>query len=192
MASSCCIVYLQTKQGKPAQSTVQLEVEDNLFLLVTHFHRKTGGLYPVLVLDNIRIQDNVADDVLDSRYGWLSLPTGSRIRIPTHSPDCNQVVEHVVAAVKDGVAGELYHQALQNPVITAEQLTHMGKAVFDKFKNKQLYKDGVAANVAKLPDVWGLIATPVDQQYQTTTHKCPSHNRTYTGTGGDWAPSGWR
>lgn len=172
-------------------STVEQEVHDNLYLLLKKFEEKTGGQQPRLVLDNIRIQANVPDEQIDSRYGVLDLPEGTRVRIPPHSPDCNQVVEHAIGTVKDDITGQLYEQSVINPLIDATKLRKMAVTTFKAFEKGDIYKGSVKANVMRLPDVWGLIATPTDEEYTITTGLLPGHSKVYHGTGGDWAPSGW-
>lgn len=190
----CCMMFmhLQTQQGKEAQSTVQMEAEDNLKLVIDRF-RNIAGTEPRVVMDNIRIQAGIDDQRIEGRDPQhpVLLPEGHRIRIPTHSPDCNQVAEHSIAALKDDVIRQLYEQSQLDTTITAEQLRLMGKKAFERFEQGQFYKGGVAHNVARMPDVWGLIATPSAEEYTTTTHTEPHHNSTYHGTGGDWAPPGW-
>lgn len=170
---------------------MQEEVEDNLFKVLQKYQARAPGQQPRLVLDNIRVQANVADDQISSRYGVLDLPPDTRIRIPAHSPDCNQVVEHAICAVKDDITGQLYYQSLRSPVMDGVKLRSMAWNTFQRFEKKKIYDGAVKANVERLPDVWGLIATPSDQEYTTTKHVQPTRNRAYPGTGGDWAPPGW-
>lgn len=172
-------------------STVELEVQDNLYLVLQQFQLKAAGQQPRLVLDNIRIQANVSDEQINSRYGVLDLPPGTRIRIPAHSPDCNQVVEHAISAVKDDITGQLYEQSIKNPVITGDKLRSMGVTTFRRFEKGEIYRGAIKANVEKLPDVWGVIATPTDEEYIVTTSVLLQHTKVCHGTGGDWAPPGW-
>lgn len=172
-------------------STVEQEVHDNLYLLLKKFEEKTGAQQPRLVLDNIRIQANVPDEQIDSRYGVLDLPEGTRVRIPPHSPDCNQVVEHAIGTVKDDITGQLYEQSIKNPVINGDKLRSMGVTTFKRFEKGEIYRGAIKANVEKLPDVWGVIATPTDEEYIVTTSALLQHTKVCHGTGGDWAPPGW-
>lgn len=166
---------MQTKQNKEAQSTVQDETADNVVLAVRHFKLMTG-VSPILVLDNIKIQANIPDLVVASRYGFEALDPGCRIRIPTYSPDFNQVAEHTVGGVKRCTRNRLYDCSGN---LQSRSLQHIVREVV----LNDLHYDAVVKNVLQMPTTWGIISTPVGCTYTDAEGK--DHN----GSGGWWTPS---
>lgn len=177
---------LQTKDGREAQSTVQQEIEDNLYLIVEKFRQATGE-DPILIMDNIRIQAQVPDDMIDSRYGILQLPAGSRIRIPAHSPDLNQVAEHSIAAVKMATREQLYRESVVTGKLSPVGLQRIVEGVFHKFETAEIFTGAVVKNVEKMPWVWQVIS---GDEGVVIHH--PETFEPYQCTGGDWAPGGLR
>jgi hypothetical protein len=90
--------------GHDAASTVTAEVADNLVLMIDKFKEATNE-YPILMLDDMKIQANIPDRRIESRYGTRVLPEGCRLRFPAYSPDINQCVEHSIGVVKGGRRG---------------------------------------------------------------------------------------
>lgn len=46
---------------------IELEVADNIYLMVQEFERR-AGVQPITMRNNIRIQANIPDDKIESRY----------------------------------------------------------------------------------------------------------------------------
>jgi hypothetical protein len=177
-------LHLQTKRRADALSTVEAEIADNLHFVVEGFRQKTG-CDPIIVMDNIKIQANIPDDWIDSRYDSENLPPGCRIRIPTYSPDFNQVAEHFVACVKEETKSMMYARCCTHPELTGRGLQWMVEQVMFKIKRGELYNGSVARNVMRMPFVWQVIASSVD-----TVLTDPRTGAQYKGTAGDWAPPG--
>ena len=176
--------HLQTKQGKDAKSTVELETADNLALIVEAF-RDAAGEDPILVMDNIKIQANIPDDWIESRYGNTVLPSGCRLRIPKFSPDFNQAAEHTVACVKQETTNLVYKHCCKSGQLSAVGLQTMVEKVFQNIIKGELYNGSVAANVSRMPLVWQVISGSTD-----TGLVDPRTGATYQGTAGNWAPNG--
>lgn len=154
---------------------MEAETEDNVVLALRHVKRVTG-VSPILVLDNIKIQANIPDLVVRSRYGFETLDPGCRIRIPTYSPDFNQVAEHTVGNVKRITRNDLYECSGN---LQGRSLQHM---VLQVVKHKLKY-DAVVQNVLSMPTTWGIISTPVGCTYTDAAGK------EHKGSGGWWPPS---
>jgi hypothetical protein len=177
-------LHLQTKKNTEAESTEQLEIEDNLYFVVTKF-REQAGEEPTLIMDNILIQAGVEDDWIDCRYGVLGLAAGCRIRITTHSPDFNQVAEHIIALGKRETRNEMYRLCCRTGVMRGRTLQWAVTQVFNKIKRGDVYKGSVAANVQRMPLVWRVIGSSQDTVV-TDAHT----GKKYKGVAGDWAPAG--
>lgn len=173
---------LQTKKGKDAQSTVEAETADNLYLIYQAFKARTDD-EPIFQMDNIRIQANIPDDRIDSRYGTARLEKGQRIRIPPYSPDINQVVEHAVGAIKDSVIDQLADESARGVEFSKASLQRIVTEAFVKFEKGQLRPGLVARNVRKLPYVWKAISLPLGEIFIDDEH------HTHHGSGGDWTLS---
>lgn len=144
-------------------------------LAIRHFKAQTG-VSPILVLDNIKIQANIPDREIGSRYGIETLDEGCRIRIPTYSPDFNQVAEHTVGSVKRITRNNLYDTSGD---LQGKSLQHW---VHEVVVNR-LHYDWVVANVLSMPITWGIISTP---------HGCTftdAAGKEHKGSGGWWPPS---
>lgn len=186
---ACCCVYLQTKQGKEAQSTVAEEIADNLYLMMDRFKKKTGS-YPILVMDNIWIQSCIPCDEIDSSYGRIEVPEDNRLKIPAHSPDFNQTAEQSVCAVKLDVirqVGELAQSSDPTKCrITAVQLRKMAENTKVRFEKGLIFPDGVRKSVRRMRTVYELVGSDADVEVSVSEHK------KLNGTAGHWAPPGWR
>lgn len=189
MLLACRSVHLQTKKGKKALSTVAEEISDNLHQMIKRFRRATGG-DPHLVMDNARIQSCIDENLIESNYGDIELPTGCRDKLPPHSPDFNQPAEQTIAAVKGDVIGQVadFAQAAtaSSSQITPEQLTKMGERARDKFAAGDYFRRGVEKSVYKMPEVYAIVGADEDEEVVV------SGGRTLQGTAGDWPPSEWR
>lgn len=163
---------------------MQQEVEDNLYLMVERFREVTAasGLQedPIIMMDNIRIQANVNDRVIKSRYGTVTLPEGSRIRFPPHSPDINQVVEHSISAVKGGMSSQVFDDCAGKKHFNKMSLQRIFEKTIGKFETGQLFPRGVEHNFEKLPVVLEVISAPDGQIFMDR------HGKTRVGSGGDW------
>lgn len=168
-----------------AESTVQEETCDNLYLIVKAFREATGE-EPILVMDNIRIQANIPDDGFDSRYGRCDLPGGCRFRIPTHSPDFNQVAEITVGAIKSGARAQLYQECAVNGVLSPVGLQRIVEDQFTLFEKGLMCPQMVEHKVRRLATVLGVISTPQGQLYTDL------QGHTHPGSGGDWPQSRYR
>jgi hypothetical protein len=180
------VTVLQTKAGDDAQSTVQEEIADNLYLIIQAFREATGE-DPILVMDNIRIQAQIPDDLIESRYGDVVLPAGCRLRIPAHSPDLNQVAEHSVAAVKTESRMQLYRESVITGVLSPVGLQRIVEQVFHKFERGEIFRCGVEKNVLRMPFVWEVIS---GDEGSVVHH--PESGEPYLCTAGNWAPGGLR
>ncbi len=167
---------LQTKAGRDAAATVHEETCDNVVLAIKQFKQSTGQM-PILVLDNIKIQAMVPDRIIESRYGPEYLDDGCRLRIPTYSPDFNQVAEHVMAFIKRQVRNYLYQ--LNGPM-GAHTLQHALKKAIALIDHSHIVQ-----NVQKMPTVWGIVSTDHGSMY--TDYDGKEH----PGSGGWWPPSTW-
>lgn len=154
---------------------MEAETEDNVVLALRHFKRVTGAS-PILVLDNIKIQANIPDLLVRSRYGFEALLPGCRIRIPTYSPDFNQVAEHTVGNVKGHTRERLYSCSGS---LQGRSLQHHVLQVL----KKDLHYESVVQNVLRMPTTWGIISTPVGCTYTDAAGK------DHKGSGGWWPPS---
>lgn len=176
-----------------AQSTVALEIADNLHIMLEDFKARTGEL-PMLVMDNIRIQSCIPKDVIESRYGDTMLAKDNRLEIPAHSPDLNQTIEQSVGVVKGDVIGQvadLAHTLDPNRCyITAEQLRKMGEKAADRFAKAEIFNGGVMKSVHRMPVVWGLVGAA--EVEEVVVSKPEKKEKKLHGTAGDWAPCGWR
>lgn len=168
-----------------AESTVQEETCDNLFLIVEAFREATGE-EPILIMDNIRIQANIPDDGFDSRYGRCDLPAGSRFRIPTHSPDFNQVAELSVGSIKNGARAQLYHECAVHGALSRVGLQRIVEHQFSQFEKGHMCPCMVEHKVRRLPTVLGVISTPQGQLYTD------EEGQTHPGSDGDWPQSRYR
>ena len=183
MLLACCCLYLQRRDGTEAVSTVAEEIADNLSLMLDHYKKATGE-YPVLVMDNARIQSCIPADFIKSRHGNIRLQPHQRVKLPPHSPDLNQVAEQSVAAVKQDVIGQLAdHAQAGKGVVTAAQLTRMGKLASEHFEAGRVFKDGVRHSVYRMPDVWAVVAADEGSEVLTEGHGVQ------LGRAGDWAPA---
>lgn len=178
----CWLPSLQTKKGKDAQSTVEAETADNLYLIHQAFKAKTDD-EPVFQMDNIRIQANIPDDRIDSRYGTAALEQGQRIRIPPYSPDINQVVEHAVGAIKGSVIDQLADESARAVNFSERSLQRIVAQAFKMFEDGLICHGSVAKNVRKLPYVWKALSLPLGQLFVDVEH------HTHHGSGGDWTLS---
>lgn len=185
-AAAILATDLQTKAGDDAQSTVQEEIADNLYLIIQAFREATGE-DPILVMDNIRIQAQIPDDWIECRYGNALLPAGCRLRIPAHSPDLNQVAEHSVATVKTETRMQLYRESVISGVLSPVGLQRIVEQVFHKFENGEIFRCGVEKNVLRMPFVWEVIKGDAG----SVVHH-PESGEPYLCTAGDWAPAGLR
>lgn len=165
---------------------MQQEIEDNLCKIVEEFRAKTGE-DPILIMDNIRIQAQVPDDLIDSRYGLMPLPAGSRIRIPAHSPELNQVAEHSIAVVKMETRAQLYHESAFTGKLSPVGLQRIVEQVFHRFERADINAGAVVKNVEKMPFVWEVIT---GDEGAVVHH--PETGVPYLCTGGNWAPGGLR
>lgn len=135
---------------------------------------------PIIMMDNIRIQANVDDRVIRSRYGTVTLPEGCRIRFPPHSPDINQVVEHSISAVKGGMSNQVFDDCAAKKHFSKMSLQHIFKQTVRKFEDALLFPRGVEHNFEKLPVVLEVISAPNGQLI------IDRHGKTRVGSGGDW------
>ena len=164
-------------------STVAEEIADNLSLMLDHYKKATGE-YPVLVMDNARIQSCIPADFIESRHGDIMLQPQQRVKLPAHSPDLNQVAEQSVAAVKQDVIGQLAdHAQADKGVVTPEMLTRMGRIASENFAAGRVFKDGVRHSVYRMPDVWAVVAADDGSEVHTASHGVQ------LGRAGDWAPA---
>jgi hypothetical protein len=185
-AAATSRLHLQTKDNKKdADSTVEEEIRDNLYFVIKNFRFETDGEDPILVMDNVNIQAGVPDDWVESRYGDFLLPAGCRLRIPTHSPDFNQVAEHFIALVKRETRNMVYQRCIEHGRLQETSMQWMVEVVFNKIKKGELYKGSVAANVQRMPLVWRVISSS-----KQTVVTDPCTGRQYKGTAGNWAPPG--
>ena len=143
-------------------------------LAIREFRRVTGEM-PFLVMDNIKIQAKIDDVQIESRYGYEYLDEGQRIRIPTYSPDFNQVAEHSIAFIKRNVRNYLYGF---NGQVGQHTLQQAVKTAIGKFDHEH-----IAKNVARMPTVWGIVSTDYGSTY--TDYQGKDH----PGSGGWWPPS---
>ena len=177
----CCRDHgLQTKKGTDAKSTVEMEVQDNLYLMVQHFMKETGGQTPKIMMDNIAIQSGIEDGKIDSRYGTIVLPRADRIRFPPYSPDINQVVEHSVGAIKTGALNGIYTHVASHTRMHPHSLQAIVKQQVQLFKKGELFKGGVLHNIQKLPSVIKAISLPEGQCFTD------ARGKVHYGSGGDW------
>lgn len=152
------------------------ETCDNLVLAINRFRHVTHEM-PYLVMDNIKIQAKVPDQEIESRYGRAHLDAGCRIRIPTYSPDFNQVAEHAIAFIKRNVRNYLYR--LNGPMGPYTLQQAVKKAV------QLISHQHIVKNVLKMPTVWGIVSTDHGSIY--TDYEGKEHK----GSGGWWPPSVW-
>lgn len=181
----CCCVYLQTKQGKKARSTVAEEIVDNLSLMIQD-HKDLTAEYPYLVMDNAAIQSCITGPEIESRQGNQPFPESHRDKLPPHSPDLNQTAEQSVGAVKGDVIGQMADHVQMSVgaqcSITPEMLWRMGKKAMENFRHGLLFPGGVERSVHRMPEVWAVVAAEVDEEI------CIGGGRPVHGTAGDWAP----
>lgn len=171
--------YLQRKDGADASSTVTLEVADNLYLMVKHFQEITGE-DPIIMMDNVKIQANIPNTTIESRYGTLNLPEGCRLRFPPHSSDINQVVEHSIGALKGGATEQLFEECGREVKFSEHSLQRIFKHQFKLFEQGHLYPKGVEHNMAKLPTVLRVIASEEDEWF------LDENGKQHHGSNGNW------
>lgn len=152
---------------------------DNLYKMVEVFQKQTG-VQPHIMMDNIRIQKNIRDDLIVSRYGNMHMGQGTRIRFPERSPDINQVVEHSIGAVKSAIIGELFTRAAEKKKFDPKTLISITTAQMKRFEKGQLFNNGVKHNFNKLPTVWEVIGSPEGQLV------IDPNGKVHTGSGGNW------
>ncbi len=170
------LAILQTKAGRDAAATVHEDTCDNVVLAIRAYKQVTAEM-PILVMDNIKIQKMVPDEWIPSRYGYEHLDPGCRVRIPTYSPDFNQVAEHAIAFIKRHVREYLYRLNSKMGPHTLQQAV--------KTAISEINHQSVAENVLKMPTVWGIVSTA--HGYVYTDHDGKEH----PGSGGWWPPSAW-
>lgn len=170
------IHFLQTQAGREAAATTYQEACDNVVLAIRRFKQHARQM-PFLVMDNIKIQAKVPDVYILSRYGLEVLDPGCRIRIPTYSPDFNQVVEHTIGFIKKEVRNYMYSFGGQMGKHTLHTAV---KSAVSRITHKQ-----ISANVDKMPTVWGIVSTDHGSYY--TDYEGNDH----PGSGGWWPPSVW-
>lgn len=156
-----------------------LEIADNLYKMVKRF-RKLTGEDPIIMMDNVKIQANIPDTTIESRYGTIQLPEGCRIRFPPHSSDINQVAEHSIAAVKGGVTEQVFAESCREVTFTDHSLQRIFKDQFKLFENGKLHPRGVEHNFAKLPTVFKVIASGEDEWFTD------EHGKRHHGSHGNW------
>lgn len=156
-----------------------LEVADNLYLMVERF-RQIAGEDPIIMMDNVRIQANIPDDCIESRYGTALLPAGCRQRFPAHSSDIDQVAEHTIAAVKGAATEQVFEECSREVHFSEVSLQRIFKEVFSRFEKGKIYPRGVEHNVAKLPTVLKVIASEEDEWFTD------AHGKRHHGSNGDW------
>lgn len=152
---------------------------DNLYKMVEVFQKKTG-VQPHIMMDNIRIQKNIPDDIIVSRYGNINMKPGTRIRFPERSPDINQVVEHSIGAVKSAIIGQLFTMAAEKKKFDPNILMRITTAQMRRFEEGKLFNNGVKHNFNKLPTVWEVIGSPEGQLV------IDPNGKVHTGSGGNW------
>lgn len=165
-----------------ALSTTEEEITDLLYLAIQKFFKKTG-YYPFICWDNNRIQANVDVTNIESNYNKgtpLRLPRNYKIPLPTHSPDCNQPVEHCFANGKRHIKDSIYSSAVH--ITTGRELQRVVRKQF----TEDMPEGAVVADVQHLVTVWEIISTPAGVEFQA------SDNKTHVGTGGNWPLAGDR
>ena len=152
------------------------ETCDNVVLAIRAYKLAAGEM-PILVMDNIKIQAMVPDECITSRYGTEWLDPGCRVRIPTYSPDFNQVAEHTMAFIKRYVRNYLYNLNSKMGPHTLQQAV--------KTAVSEISHDSTVKNVLKMPTVWGIVSTAHGSVYTD------SKGKEHPGSGGWWPPSVW-
>lgn len=172
--------HLQTKDGHVAEGTMEAEIADLLYLTIERWRKLVPEEEPCLILDNVNIQAGIPDRHIHSRYGSIDLPAGNRIRIPPHSPDCNQVAEHAVGACKNGIIHEAFKEFTQGKPVDAHTMRRVTKRVMKRFAQGKLYADGVRHNVRSMPKFWWELSSATNASF------VDEHGRTHWGSAGDW------
>lgn len=153
-------------------------------MMVQHFREQTAVSGPpedpIIMMDNIRIQANVNDKVIKSRYGTVTLPGGCRIRFPAHSPDINQVVEHTIGAIKGGISSQVFDECARKVKFSKMSLQRIFRETIRRFEKGELYPRGVEHNFEKLPVVLEVISAPEGQIFMDRNGKAR------VGSGGNW------
>jgi hypothetical protein len=156
---------LQTKaKGEKATSTTAEEFEDNLWMIVDKFKRRTG-VWPVLSYDNNKIQ--VALDVRHIEYAqgqegkevFRLDPTLNKVDLPTYSPDMNRAIEHVFAGVKQRVRAAIYKGEKDFTKSSVLQ-----SVVHEKFTT--LPEGAVRKDVYGLPLLWRVLSTAEGDDFE--------------------------
>jgi hypothetical protein len=148
--------------------------------------RNVTGEDPIIMMDNVRIQANIPDKIIESRYGTITLPEGCRLRFPPHSSDIDQLVEHSIGAVKGAATDKVFDECCHGVVFSGESLRRIFKGVFKRFEKGELYHRGVERNMRKLPTVLRIIASGEDEWFTDPDGK--QHH----GSNGDWPNAGDR
>jgi hypothetical protein len=142
--------------------------------------REVAGEHPIIMMDNVRIQANIPDRTIKSRYGTTTLPRGCRLRFPPHSSDIDQVVEHTVGAVKGAATEQVFDECCRQVVFSHASLQRIFWEVFQRFEKGELYHLGVEHNMRKLPFVLKVIAAG-ENEWVTD-----SNGKQHLGSNGDW------
>jgi hypothetical protein len=173
-----CCLPLQTKRARRIAKTLTSEEFEDVMAKVASMARDglaKKGLTPLFSWDNAAVQRPASLD-------RMGITEAERVPLPDYSPDMHKVIEHMFGLLKPLVKKQVIMpskakvDALEAMALVKECWEYLGHRT-----RKSIKKD-----VEGLKLTWLIISTPEGEPTRAVRGK------TFTGTGGGWAPKGFR
>lgn len=166
---------------RAAKKSTREEFENNLYYIVKEWNQVTGKAPFFLSYDNDAVQATAGWEVVvnpDDPTDTIEVaPRSYKLPLPPYSHDLNRPIEHLFGTVKHHIRCMLYEN--WGLLDTPRKLQAVVRDVFYKLP-KYGWKEHVLKDVAGLPDLWLMLATPRGVSY--LDHK----GRVRVGVGGDY------
>lgn len=179
---------LQTVGGEAAKATTAHEFGDVMrcFVskLITRMEDEGMRWLPIWSFDHARTHDCWHGGKAE---GIPSAEWCSRLPLPVHCPDFQQVIEHTFGRFKRILHDFIYCVCAStgSPTISPEVLRSLCvQALLEATK-----KESINADVEKLPITLNMVAHDKGYLFQAVKN---GRLRTFEGTGGDWPPKSYR
>ena len=160
-------VPLQVATGKrKAGKSTREEFQDNLYHIVQEWNKVTEKAAFYLSYDNDAVQATAEWEVVvnpnDPEDKITLPPQGYKLPLPSYSHDLNRPIEHLFGTVKHHLRCQLYED--WGMLDDAAKVQKMARHVFYNL-NKYGWKEHVKKDVAGLPKLWQMLATPRGVSY---------------------------
>ena len=134
------------------------------------------GVKPLLSFDNASIHKAVAE-------GGRLPAAVERLKLPARSPDLHKVIEHTFGRLKPAVHEAVFDACRE--ASTADLPPTRVRALLERTLNSVAGAEQIAADCNSLKTTLRIVGTDRNVAFQHA-------GRELVGTGGDWAPRGWR